>query len=301
MCNRLVLWMAKNYQYAYSKQLMKETTDGPSLDQGWRPLFLREIREYANDGKLPQGIHTLLDRDGVGMQVSGDMDQLSEHRGGMLFVGDHQHQWEFVAATALAHTLGRDDMHHVAKFYVKRQIRWALGATAAESILPVYPRILASDRGEFLNTETVNRIVFRRHLLTKAEAAAENERVLGQSSEHLANGGTVNIYPCGSIVDWSEHTWRSGVGRIISGVPGSVRQETLVVPYRLDGLSRNRLIANVVLRGRLLAPETMRLQLGEPITAQRLVDMVGEDPDAITDRLRTHALSTTNLTPSLAA
>lgn len=42
-------------------------------------------------------VHHILRRNNIDVTVDGDFDQLNEHEGGILFVGDHKNQWEFVA------------------------------------------------------------------------------------------------------------------------------------------------------------------------------------------------------------
>lgn len=261
----------------------------PDRRRGWRPRFLREIAAYAETAQLERGAHETLLRDNITVAVEGDMDALRAHRGGMLFVGNHQYQWEFVGAMAMAHLLERQDMRHIAKFYVQRQVYQALGRSAAARILPVFPRILARDRGEWRNSETINRFLYHRSLLTRTESAKVNDRTLRVATDHLTEGGAVNIFPCGSVVDWRTHPWRIGAGHIINNLDTEAGADTLVVPYRMDQVERIRLLAAVALRGRGFArrPQRLTMHVGAPLPA---AELAGGDAMAVTVRLRDYCL-----------
>lgn len=258
----------------------------------WRPRFLREIREQIETVGFTQATYELLARDKVSIRTEGDIDRLREHQGGMLFVGDHQHQWEFVALAGLLHTLGRDDMRNIAKFYVKHQITSALGEVAAQNIIPVYPRLLARDRNGDYGNERFSRWRYKRWLLSNAESAIANEAAIQDATDHLARDGVVNIYPCGGIVDARKHPWRQGMGRIITKLPEETRKEVLVAPYRMVDASWLRLVAAVALRGHepFVRPQAINLEIGPLQTAADLVEGLPpesqEDPMAITAQLR---------------
>lgn len=257
-----------------------------------RPRFLREIEERSEEVGFIHAIHETLEQDGIAVNVSGDLDRLQDHEGGMLFVGDHKDQWEFVALMDMLAQMERDDMLNIAKFYVKRQVHQAFGRAASRLVMPVYPRILASDRGEFFNTETLNRIAYRRHLLTLAESAQANAEAIAASSERLVDDGVVNIFPVGSVVDARKHTWRTGVGRIINGVPEEAASDVLVVPYGMESISRARFLGAVATRGWGVfgRPQTMNVHIGPIQTVGELTESLpaGErdDPAAITAQLR---------------
>lgn len=240
----------------------------------WTPLFLREIETLGNQIGVIDAVHETLRRDNVTVDVEGDFERVQDHPDGILFVGDHKNQWEFVALMDMLSRMGRDDMFNIAKFYVQRQVHQALGHAASRLVLPVYPRILARDRGEFFNSEVVNRLLYRRHLLTMAESEEANARSLQIASEGLVGGGVVNIFPCGSVVDARKRPWRSGVGEIIRQVPDENKEDVLVVPYSMKDAPRARLIGAIALRGRGIfgKPQTMDVQLGPVQTAAELMD-----------------------------
>jgi hypothetical protein len=256
-----------------------------------RPRFLREIEERSEEVGFIHAIHETLEQDNVTVNVEGDLERLEDHEGGLLFVGDHKDQWEFVALMDMLARMNRDDMLNVAKFYVKRQVHQAFGRAASRLVLPVYPRILASDRGEFFNTEMINRIAYRRHLLTLAESARANEAAIATSSERLADDGVVNIFPVGSVVDARRHAWRTGVGRIIQQIPEESKGDVLVVPYGLESMSRAKFLGAVAMRGHGIfgRPQSMNVHVGPIQTANELTGSVPagerEDPAAITKQL----------------
>lgn len=227
----------------------------------------------------------LLQRANVQLELHGPVDQLQEHRGGLLLVGNHKNQWEFVAAASMLHRIGRSDMLNIAKFSVQRQVFQAVGGSALKHSLPVYPRLLASDRGEFFNYETFNRIMYRKFLLSTKESERKNNDAISCSSDHLAGGGVVNIYPCGSIVDASTNPWRPGIGRIIARENKAAQSNTLVVPYELDEIHRYKFLAAVVLGRPLKKPMTLPLHIAEPRLASRFAVGVYGDGDTAADRI----------------
>ena len=257
-----------------------------------RPYFLKEIEALGDEIGFVDAVHELLRRDNISVNVEGDIDRLEEHDGGILFTGNHKNQWEFVALMDMLGQIGRDKLLHIAKFYVQRQLRQALGETAARQVLPVYPRILASDRGEFFNAETLNRVLYRRFLLTKEESDTANETTLQTAAEFLDEDGVVNIFPCGSVVDARTHPWRAGVGRIIRKLPEEGRGDVLVAPYGIEDVSWWRLVGAVAVRGRGIIgrPQEIDMTVGPLQTAGEIVASLPksdrDDPVKITEHLQ---------------
>jgi hypothetical protein len=258
----------------------------------WRPTFLREIEALGDEVGFMNAVRQTLEQDNITVEVDGELEQLHDHQGGILFVGDHKNQWEFVALIDMLSRIERNDMLNVAKFYVKRQIHQALGQAASKLVIPVYPRILASDREEFFNSETLNRVLYRKYLLSTAESADANTRAIEAVVERLDKGGVGNIFPTGSVVDSLTHPWREGVGRIINELPDKSKEETLVVPYKLDDIPRRRLVGAIAMRGHGMfgRPQRMSLRLGPVCTTAALIDSLPdsdrENQTAITQQLR---------------
>ncbi len=240
----------------------------------YRPSFLHEIEARGDEIGFMHAVSETLSKSNVSVEVDGDMDQLREHDGGILFIGDHKNQWEFVALMDILSRMGRDDMLNIAKFYVQRQIHQSLGRAASNLVAPVYPRLLASDRNNVINSELINRIFYRRYLLSASESADANAHSLAAATDRLAKGGVVNIFPCGSVVDARTHPWRHGVGKIIEQLPPDARQDVLVAPYCIDDISRMRLVGAVALKGRGIfgRPQTMTVRLGPFQTTEELFD-----------------------------
>jgi hypothetical protein len=268
-----------------------------SLHTKWMPGFLHDIRELGEEIGFANAIHTTLEDAGITVNVEGDFDQLKEHPKGILFVGDHQTRWEFVAVADMISQMNRSDILNIAKFYVQRKVHMALGhQAAADHAAPVYPRILARDRPDFLNYEFFNRLVFRKHLLSFSESLDANTHSLARASRALADGGAVNIHPTGVIDDATTRPWRSGVGKIIQNIPEEQRSDVLLAPYSLAPLSRARFFGAVAMRGFsfLGRPQTMEVKLGSLQLMSDLVDELPgeerENPEAITARLRAHFL-----------
>jgi hypothetical protein len=227
-----------------------------------RPYFLKEIEALSDKIGFIDAVHEILRRDNITVAVNGDIEQLREHDHGILFVGDHKNQWEFVALMDILSQIGRGDMLNIAKFYVKRQVHQAMGAAASKLVAPVYPRLLASDRRDHINSEMINRWLYKKFLLTTELSEEVNQRSLQAASERLGQGGIVNIFPCGSVVNAHTHPWRSGVGRIIRDIPDEQKVEVKIVPYKLEDMSRLRFMGAVATRGSgLVAPQTMNLSL----------------------------------------
>ena len=262
---------------------------------------MREIEELGGEIGFINAVQETLRRDNISVDVvDGDFEQLQQHEDGILFVGDHKNQWEFVALMDMLARMGRDDMINIAKFYVKRQIHQALGGAASRLVAPVYPRLLASDREERANSELLNRFLYRKFLLTMEESAEVNEQVLGMASERLDEGGIVNIFPTGSVVDARTHEWRAGVGRIIRDVPDERKPDILVASYAMRDASRMRLVGAVAARGWGIfgRPQSMEVSLGPLVTASDVVESLPvslqRDPDAITEQLRRDFLTNFN-------
>ena len=258
----------------------------------WRPRFIREIREHADGVGMLAATKEILQRDNITVRSSGNTDVVGEHQGGRLFVGNHNKQFEFIALMDFLSRVGDTSMVHIVKFYVERQVDWALGQSARDMVLPVYPRLLASDRRNKVNAELGSRILFHRSLRTLEESNRLNEATLRSAADELSGGGIVNIYPCGSIVNNMTQPWRPGVGRVVGLLPDEVHDDVLVIPYQADNINRARLLAAVAMQGRgpFGRPQTIDLKFGEPLTVAEVIRRVPErsrgDPSAITDVLR---------------
>jgi hypothetical protein len=258
----------------------------------WRPNFIHEIREHAEDVGILQATHDILARDNVTVAGHGDVDRLKGHPGGLLFVGNHDKQFEFVALMDFMSQIGRTSMQNIVKFYVESQVNWALGDVGTDIVLPVYPRLLATDRKRKVNSELGSRIIFRQALQTTEESHRRTEVSLVKAGDTLGDGGVVNIFPCGAIANNMKQPWRSGVGRIIRHIPEAERDKVLVVPYHADSINRLRLLATVAMRGRGLLgrPQQIGLEMGTARTAADIIDStpesLQEDPMAITNVLR---------------
>ncbi|HSH56133.1 MAG TPA: hypothetical protein VK983_04920 [Candidatus Limnocylindrales bacterium] len=220
------------------------------------------------------------------------MDRIEDHQGGLLFVGNHDRQFEFVALMSYLARIGRTTMKNIIKFYVEGQVDWALGQVGRDITLPVYPRLLATDRRNKLNAELGSRLLFRRQLITTAESEQRTSATLTRAADELAASGVVNIFPSGSIVNNMHHPWRSGVGRIVCELPESEQENVLVVPYHADDINRARLVAAVALRGQgpLARQQSIGLQFGEPVPMSTIFAGLPEglhsDPTAVTEVIR---------------
>jgi hypothetical protein len=263
----------------------------------WRPQFLKDIQARTERDGITYATYQTLKQAGVTVSVTGDYGQLKDHKDGMLFVGDHRRQWEFVALASLLHTLGRNDMRNIAKFYVKPQVTAMLGRAAAENIIPVYPRLLASDRSGNYGNERLSRLQYKKWLLTTTESGTANSTALRRAADYLADSGVVNIFPCGSVVDACTHPWRQGVGRIIQQLPEDTRDTVLVVPYRVADISWTRLVAAVALSGRgpIARPQTLTFEVAPMQTAGEIMAAASgtspADSAGITEHIRQNFLA----------
>jgi hypothetical protein len=258
----------------------------------WRPRFIREIRDSASERGLLMAAHEMMVRSNVTIATSGEVDRVQQHSGGLLFIGNHSRQFEFAPLMAILGQMGRVSIKNVAKFYVERQVHWALGTLGTEALLPVYPRLLATDRRNKLNVELGSRLLFRKSLQTLAESARLNQVMVDSAAQELSDDGVVNVFPCGRIVNNMKKPWRPGVGRIIGAVPAADRENVLVVPYQVNNMSRLRLLGAVAARGRgpLGIPQHLDLVFGNPRTAEDIIDLTpgGQHANAaaVTDTLR---------------
>jgi hypothetical protein len=264
----------------------------------WTPRFLREIEALGEEIGFAEAIHQTLERANVKVNVDGDFDQLKEHSGGILFAGDHLTRWEFVAVADMVSQMDRSDVVNIAKFYVQRKVYMALGHSAAVNhAAPVYPRILARDRPDFLNYEFMNRLMFKKHLLSFAESDRANTQSLARASALLANDGVVNIHPTGTLGDATTKIWRSGIGRIVRHIPDEAKPDVLVAPYSLDDFPHAHLLGAVATRGfgPFDFPLTLNVRLGTPRTVSEVVGALPQEeqdnPEAITAVLRDHFVS----------
>jgi hypothetical protein len=258
----------------------------------WRPRFIREIRDSASEQGLLMAAHEMMVRSNVTIATSGEVDRVQQHSGGLLFIGNHSRQFEFAPLMAILGQMGRVSIKNVAKFYVERQVHWALGTLGTEALLPVYPRLLATDRRNKLNVELGSRLLFRKSLQTLAESARLNQLMVDSAAQELSDDGVVNVFPCGRIVNNMKKPWRPGVGRIISAVPAADRENVLVVPYQVNNMSRLRLLGAVAARGRgpLGTQQHVDLVFGIPRTADEIIELTpgGQHASAaaVTDTLR---------------
>jgi hypothetical protein len=274
-------------------EVIHGTLNEDSSRPKWIPGFLRDIEELGEELGFTNAIHETLKRSHITVRVEGDFDQLKEHSDGILFIGDHKTRWEFVAIADMLSQMNRQDILNIAKFYVQRKVFVALGHRAAmEHAAPVYPRILARDRPDFLNYEFLNRLMFHKHLLSFAESNEANTLSLARASQTLADDGAVNIHPAGTLGDSTTLPWRSGVGRIIQHISDESKPDVLLAPYSLDPVSRVRFLGAVAARGfgPLGRPQTMDVKLGSLLRVSDLMDDLPDDkrenPDAITAKLR---------------
>lgn len=261
-----------------------------------RPNFLRTLGDIATEHGSNAAMRCALEQANIAVDIRSPDDvvtQLDEHRGSVLFVGDHRKQWEFVALMALAATVGRSDLYHVAKFYVMHQVSSALGKAAASKVLPVHPRILANDVRHGVDAEVVSRLVYRQHLRNTAESKMHNERVISSARQLLHDGHMVNIFPCGKITDALKSTWRTGLGRVISGLSEDDRASTLLCMYRFgEGMSRTNFLARISTIGtytpsstQLLPFEVLRVAtIAETMASMRAAEQA--NPTAITSHVR---------------
>ncbi|HSX28968.1 MAG TPA: hypothetical protein VLE73_00245 [Candidatus Saccharimonadales bacterium] len=263
-----------------------------SESQSWRPHFIREIREHAEREGILQATHDLLVRDNVTVHAKGSVDLVKNHEGGMLFIGNHNRQFEFVALMDVLSQIGRTSMKNIVKFYVQNQVTWALGDVGTGITLPVYPRLLDRDRNNKWNAELVSRLWFHRSLQPAVDARRLTDDTLAAASAELVAGGVVNIFPCGSVVNNIKKPWREGVGRIVQSLPKESRPDVLVVPYHADSIRRARLLVAVAARGSgiLGRPQTIDVTFGLPQTAAEVMRSTSGSvsPAAITEELRRH-------------
>ena len=263
----------------------------------WRPPFIREIRARAEADGILQATHSLLERDNVTVTPKGHVAAVKDHSGGILFVGNHDKQFEFVALMSFLGQIDRTNMKNVVKFYVRNQIDWALGKSGTDIVLPVYPRLLATDRKNKLNLELGSRILFRRSLQSTEESARHNEQTLDASAAELSSGGSVNIYPCGRIANNMKKPWRSGVGRILTRLAETERDDVLVVPYHANNINRVRLLGAVALQGKgpLPRPQDICIEFGQSAKASdiinRLPDSDKDNAAAVTEVIRQQYLT----------
>jgi len=250
------------------------------------------MREYADSVGMLAATKEILQRNNIVVRASGNTNMVEEHRGGRLLVGNHNKQFEFIALMDFLSRLGSTSMVHIVKFYVERQVDWTLGQPARAMALPVYPRLLASDRCNKLNAELGSRILFHRSLRTLEESNRLNEETLQLAAAELSGGGIVNIFPCGSIVNNMTQPWRPGVGRMIGMLSTDVHDDVLVVPYHANNINRVRLLAAVAMQGRgpFGHPQMVDLEFGAPCTVAEVFRRVPApsrgDPSAITEVLR---------------
>src|SRR5689334_18718181 len=111
----------------------------------WRPAFIRVIRDHADDVGVLAATKYILQRDNITVRASGSIDAITQHDGGRLFVGNHNKQFEFVALMDFLSRLGNTSMLHIVKFYVQRRLSEGPAHLPLDIVLPVYPRLLASD------------------------------------------------------------------------------------------------------------------------------------------------------------
>jgi hypothetical protein len=278
----------------YKLRHMKSSHSSTSALRQWRPAFIREIRAHAERDGMMRATHDILRRDNVSVNVSGSLDAIANHQGGMLFIGNHNRQFEFVALMAVLSGIGRTSMKNIVKFYVENQINWAFGKPGTDITLPVYPRLLDKDRKSIMNLELGSRMLFYRSLKPGDEARRATAESTVAAAKELAEGGVVNIFPCGSITNNMVKPWREGTGRIVSMVPEAQHGDTLVIPYHADNINRLRLVAAVAARGKGLLgrPQHIDMAIGEPQTITEVMQSIDGDlphtPMAITDTLRQH-------------
>ncbi len=258
----------------------------------WRPEFISEVSELAESTDPPSMVSQLLTRDNITVNPSGQYEELANHEGGILFVGEHKQQFEFLPLMAVLHDLGRTGLKNIVKPYVGINAEKVFGPVGLMVALPVYPRALDRDRPNIWNDQLRARMLFRRYLQTAANARRLTDISLQMAADELVAGEVINIFPCGRVVDSMKNPWREGVGRIIGLVPEEKGDDVLVVPYHANNIKKVRMAAALAARGKniLGRPQTVEVVFGPSYTVNELIDALPPEhqanPRAMTDLLR---------------
>ncbi len=116
-----------------------------------------------------------------------------------------------------------------------------LGPYIADYIFPVLPKKIATDYRGSSKATISNRLdpvyqLYKMENRTLEEISHLNQQAIENSTEHVANGGALMMYPCGGRP--IDSAWYSGLGKILSGLDPKNLASTPIFPIRMTGLSR---------------------------------------------------------------
>lgn len=256
------------------------------------PQFAHEIRELSEEsGGVAAATAEVFRRANIHIQLEGETSDWFREGNGALYVGDHQNGMESLVLLAVCGSMGREDMHFIAKpFSVQSALRASLGARAVGMTLPVIPRTSASDRDDIWNRDLYWRILNQNKLPTTDEIRQYNTASLERAKNLVAEGHAVTIYPTGGVMDATKNTWQRGLGNIIASLSDEQRHAVGVVPFKFQDLSRIRLLRALTLQSRGVAPKRQNIimKIGKQGSIADILDPDNEAMSAeeIVDNIR---------------
>jgi hypothetical protein len=257
------------------------------------PSYIRQARQLTKEVGVTKAISVIFDRARISINTCGSVESWSQAGQAALLVGDHRDCIEIGPLLGVFGSLGREDVHVVAKpFSMSARMVNALGLPARGVILPVIPQTLARDRRAVLNRDLVWRFMNRRALGARHELATLNATTLRRAAHLLELGRLVTIFPAGGVVDALKEPWHRGLGHVVRLLAAHKREVLRIVFFRFDDFSPASVLHRLTLAGRGISPRRP-YDLTLHITSSSIEEMLdlagGADlPDAreIAERFR---------------
>lgn len=256
------------------------------------PSPIRQTRELIESGQVRGVAHAvsrLFMQAAITVDIDGDETAWGHPGQGALFVGDHHHGLESVAAVAAFgdDTRQREDIHFVGKpFALQARVAGALGAKGAAMLLPVIPSSLARENRPRPDRNLFWRAALYAQLPSRAAVQTINTSTLRRCADLAAAGHIIVVYPTGGVMDATKRPWRTGIGRIIAQLPETAHDRVTVVPFQARRFPGLRIVRSLLLAhyGRQPKPLAATITLGKQQTvAEILTESAGQSAQAITD------------------
>lgn len=199
--------------------------------------FARDFAAFESRIKnepLPHVAREVYDYLGMDLKLDNLPDVFSQENQSVILMGiNHE---AIIEPIFLVSLLDRLDIR-----FLGMKVFQYLGPSVADYIFPVLPKKIATDYRGSSRVTINNRLdpVYQLYTMenrTLKEISQLNQQSIENSTEHVANGGALMMYPCGGRP--IDSAWYSGLGKILSGLDPEKLATTPVYPIRMTGLSR---------------------------------------------------------------
>jgi 1-acyl-sn-glycerol-3-phosphate acyltransferase len=221
-----------------------------------KKLFLSKLRRHVGEVGLTLMITEELEKANVHVRISGDPSAWQEPGQPAIVVGDHSRGLEGLHFLAACGQLGRNDVSITAKPYsFTGQMANALSEDEA-TVIGFVPSNMARGRSGGKIEERLSRRLFRKQFPDEEKIKYYNQQSLDKAANLLEDEGRlVTIFPTGGVHNAATTPWRRGVGQIATQLSPETFNETVFVPFAVDGLKPTRIMRAILLSRLGMKPE----------------------------------------------